>query len=197
VRFGFIGSLAPHKGVEWLIRQFDKSFGELLIAGTGSSRYEDHLKQIARGKAITFLGHCPSLSFFPRIDVNGTPSIWEEALGGVALEAAAHGRPVMHGAAACRKSSVTGKTACLSTPTDQKRWARQCSASPKIVTCLPAWQPPRRPQLPISPTSTAFSTNTVRSMQTSWARKPTAGAPRSSGVDCARFGAMPEPSRRL
>ncbi|WP_159977442.1 MULTISPECIES: glycosyltransferase family 4 protein [unclassified Novosphingobium] len=95
MRFGYIGSLAPHKGVEWLIEQFESDMGELLIAGSGTSDYVERLKSLAEGKRITFLGHRPSLEFFPAVHVGVAPSIWNEALGGVAIEGSAHGRPVI------------------------------------------------------------------------------------------------------
>ena len=95
LRFGFIGALAPYKGIEWLIDQFDNSMGELLVAGSGSAPYVDRLKALAAGKAITFLGYQPSAEFFPRIDVGLVPSLWNDTLPGAAIEAGAHGRPVI------------------------------------------------------------------------------------------------------
>lgn len=95
LHFGFVGSIAPPKGVEWLIRQFDNSMGRLSIAGTGSATYLARLHALAAGKDITFLGHVDPIAFFRSVDIGVVPSIWNEALGNVAIEASALGRPVI------------------------------------------------------------------------------------------------------
>lgn len=95
LRFGYIGALAPHKGVRWLIEQFDNSLGELVIAGSGPQDHVDELKALAAGKRITFLGYQPSTQFLPIIDVGIVPSIWNETLAGAAIECLANGRPAI------------------------------------------------------------------------------------------------------
>jgi glycosyltransferase involved in cell wall biosynthesis len=95
MRFGCIGALAPHKGVRWLIEQFDNSLGELLIAGSGQNDYVSELKALAAGKRITFVGYQPSSQFLPTIDVGIIPSIWNETLAGTAIECLANGRPAI------------------------------------------------------------------------------------------------------
>lgn len=95
LRFGYIGSLSPPKGLEWLIDQFDDAVGTLAIAGRGTPSYEAELRTRARGKRIEFVGKVDPVGFFTEIDVAIVPSIWNEALGNVAIEASALGRPVI------------------------------------------------------------------------------------------------------
>jgi glycosyltransferase involved in cell wall biosynthesis len=95
LRFGFIGSISPPKGLEWLIDQFDESLGSLAIAGTGADDYVESLRARASGKDVCFLGHVKPREFFRNVDVGVVPSIWNEALGNVAIEASAFGRPVI------------------------------------------------------------------------------------------------------
>ncbi|MFM0640729.1 glycosyltransferase family 4 protein [Paraburkholderia metrosideri] len=97
VRFGYIGTLAPWKGVEWLIQQFEKRDlnATLLIAGSGENEYEEYLKKSLRNNRISFAGHMNAAEFFSSIDVCVVPSIWQEPLGMVAVEACAHSRPVI------------------------------------------------------------------------------------------------------
>lgn len=95
LRFGYIGSLAPHKGLGWLIDQFDDSLGALVIAGTGQRSYIDELRALAQGKSIDFVGYVDPIKFFEDVDIAVVPSIWEEALGNVAVEASSLGRPVI------------------------------------------------------------------------------------------------------
>jgi glycosyltransferase involved in cell wall biosynthesis len=97
--FGFIGTLSQSKGIEWLLSEFKKIDSptiSLKIAGKGDSSYENSLKDIAEDdKRICFLGVCKPEVFYPAIDVLVVPSIWEEPLGMVAIEACAYHVPVI------------------------------------------------------------------------------------------------------
>jgi glycosyltransferase involved in cell wall biosynthesis len=97
--FGFIGTLSQSKGIEWLLLEFKKINSPtvfLKIAGKGDSSYENYLKDIAKdNKRICFLGVCKPEVFYPAIDVLVVPSIWEEPLGMVAIEACAYHVPVI------------------------------------------------------------------------------------------------------
>lgn len=97
IRFGYLGTLSKVKGVEWLIGQFQKlEFdANLSIAGKGEKVYENHLKNLAGNSQIEFVGYVNSTEFLAEIDVLVVPSLWEEPLGMVAIEALANHVPVI------------------------------------------------------------------------------------------------------
>lgn len=97
LRVGYLGTLSRIKGVEWLIDQFQSLDinATLSIGGRGQSDYEKHLKSLVRKPSISFLGQVKSNEFYSEIDVLVVPSLWQEPLGMVAIEALAHHLPVI------------------------------------------------------------------------------------------------------
>ena len=98
LQIGYIGTLSRVKGIEWLIKQFIKLNinATLEIAGKGESQYENYLKELAsKDKRITFCGYIKPEEFYQRIHVLTVPSLWDEALGLVAIEACANNVPVI------------------------------------------------------------------------------------------------------
>lgn len=98
--FGYIGRLAPSKGLEALIASFRqlttrRQEVRLLIAGKGDPDYVEGLKRLADGAPISFVGHADVASFFSAIDVTVVPSLWHEPLGRVVIESYAFGVPVI------------------------------------------------------------------------------------------------------
>jgi glycosyltransferase involved in cell wall biosynthesis len=99
--FGYLGRLVPEKGLERLIDAFKahKSDGSrLLIAGVGEEGYSRELSRRAASGGqndIHFSGWIEAPEFFRRVDVLVLPSLWQEPLGRVTLEACAHGVPVV------------------------------------------------------------------------------------------------------
>jgi glycosyltransferase involved in cell wall biosynthesis len=98
--FGFIGGLTPVKGIDQLIRAFERAAVKrnvkLLIAGRGDdAAYVQTLQLSCRSAPVEFLGYVSSEAFYPRIDVLVVPSLWHEAFGNVVCEALAHGVPVI------------------------------------------------------------------------------------------------------
>ena len=97
--FGFVGAVAPHKGVELLLRVFAQCQmpnAQLLIFGRASSpEYETRLRRKYETSATVFCGQQEAQSAFPQMDVLVVPSLCHEALGRVVLEAYAHGVPVI------------------------------------------------------------------------------------------------------
>lgn len=98
--FGFIGRLSPEKGIEPLIEAFKEyslrfNQARLLVAGEGEPNYVKSLMNAARGFPIDFLGRVKSADFYTQLHVCIVPSIWQEPLGMVAIEALAHGAPVI------------------------------------------------------------------------------------------------------
>ncbi|WP_084286619.1 glycosyltransferase family 4 protein [Halomonas halodenitrificans] len=98
LRFGFIGSLYPAKGIEILIEVFlssDLPDAELLVAGSGKHHYESYLHLNVTDERIQFMGRVPQREFYSKVDVVVVPSTLNEALGMVVAEALAFGKPVI------------------------------------------------------------------------------------------------------
>lgn len=96
--FGFIGTLAPHKGIEQLLDAFvavARPRSRLIIAGSGANDYVSELQQRYGQPNVEFIGHVPSASFYERVDVCAVPSIWPEPLGNVVYESLGAGVPVI------------------------------------------------------------------------------------------------------
>lgn len=97
----FAGKLTKYKGVKYLVKAAPKIHGEVLILGNGPERKA--LEQMTKEKKITnvhFLGHVGQqiellVKLYSRADVFVAPSIWDEPLGLVILEAMACKTPVV------------------------------------------------------------------------------------------------------
>jgi len=98
INFGFIGTLAPHKGIEVLLRAYHKIKKpkyRLYIAGSGKEDYEEYLKSKYKDDSIIFMGRVDSKDFFEKVDVTIVPSIWYENFPGVIVESLGFGIPVI------------------------------------------------------------------------------------------------------
>ncbi|QNL52088.1 glycosyltransferase family 4 protein [Olivibacter sp. SDN3] len=97
LKVGYIGTLAEKKGIEWLIQQFEQLQinATLTIAGAGKKDYEEHLHAITKAPNIAFIGSTDSTLFYKEVDVLVVPSLWQEPLGMVAIEALANHLPVI------------------------------------------------------------------------------------------------------
>lgn len=126
---GYLGQVAPHKGVRELVQAVASiPQGTLLIGGEGSPEFIDQLAQAAPPGRITMLGRTKQDDFFPRIDVLAVPSLWEEPMPRVALEALSWGIPVISsdqgGTSEILEEGVTG-------------WVLEChDISERIAQCL-------------------------------------------------------------
>lgn len=99
IRLGFIGAVAPHKGVATLLEAIDAAPANwhLSIAGDGPM-VQDVAALSARDSRIAFLGHVGGEDkerFFDSVDVLVVPSEWEEPAALVATEAIARGIPTI------------------------------------------------------------------------------------------------------
>lgn len=111
LKIGYLGTLSKIKGIEWLIEQFQSLDinATLSIGGRGQADYESHLKAISTKPSIDFLGQMNSNDFYAMIDVLVVPSLWQEPLGMVAIEALAHHLPVIaHKVGGLQESVVDG-----------------------------------------------------------------------------------------
>jgi glycosyltransferase involved in cell wall biosynthesis len=101
IRFGFIGTLAPPKGLDLLLQAFERLCRrmdhdiELLVAGTGKADYVAMLKAKHTNPRIRFLGRMDPESFFSMVDVSMVPSIWDDPFPGVVFESLGFGVPVI------------------------------------------------------------------------------------------------------
>jgi glycosyltransferase involved in cell wall biosynthesis len=123
---GFIGRLAPTKGVEMLIDAFARvttTAGRpmvMRIAGTGDVEYVNGLRDRAQHWPIEFSGKVSPATFYDSVDVTVVPSLWHEPLARVIFESFAHGVPVL---ASSRGGSpelvVPGRTGWLFDPSEE------------------------------------------------------------------------------
>lgn len=96
--FGYIGTLAPHKGINLLLEVFVKIANQnikLRVAGNGKDEYVKSLKNCYSDARIDFMGHEKPEDFYPNIDVLIFPSTCSEALGISVSEAFGYGKPVI------------------------------------------------------------------------------------------------------
>jgi glycosyltransferase involved in cell wall biosynthesis len=96
---GFLGRLAPEKGVESVFDALRKSGRrdiELRIAGDGEPSYMERLERVAIGLNVKFSkSWVEPRAFLGSIDALIVPSLWHEPFGRVVAEAHAAGRPVI------------------------------------------------------------------------------------------------------
>jgi len=97
IHVGFIGGLAPHKGVRTLLHTFRDApeTWRLTIAGRGPLQ-DEVAAAAAASPRIAFLGHVSGAqkdAFFDAIDVLAIPSEWEEPAPLVGFEAAIRAVP--------------------------------------------------------------------------------------------------------
>jgi glycosyltransferase involved in cell wall biosynthesis len=99
LRLGFIGALAPHKGILTLIEALRRTSEPWRLSVAGSGHLEGQIAAAARhDRRIEFLGHVSGDSkeaFFDPLDLVVIPSEWEEPATFVAMEAAVRGIPAV------------------------------------------------------------------------------------------------------
>lgn len=97
----FTGRLTVHKGVEYLIKAARQIKAEIVILGDGPERsYLEKLVSKYRLENVHLLGYFSQKAgefndFYLRSDVYVAPSVWDEPLGLVILEAMVHKTPVI------------------------------------------------------------------------------------------------------
>ena len=94
---GYLGTISKVKGVEWLILQFQNLHisATLKIAGKGEESAVAEFKSLAQDYDVEFVGYVEPNDFLKDVDLLVVPSLWEEPLGMVAIEALANNVPVI------------------------------------------------------------------------------------------------------
>ncbi len=118
---GYLGTISKVKGVEWLIQQFqnlDIPAG-LKIAGRGEENTVSSLRHLSKGDDVEFVGYVVPEKFLNEVDVLVVPSLWEEPLGMVAIEALAKGVPVITSGKGGLSESVKHEVNGLICPPEQ------------------------------------------------------------------------------
>lgn len=96
--FGFIGRIAPEKGLEVLLdatRQLRAPYWRLKIAGRGLEDYVSMLRERFSDPRIEWLGYVNAAEFYPAIDCCIVPSLWGEPLPTVFIESVSAGCAVI------------------------------------------------------------------------------------------------------
>lgn len=98
----FSGKLTPQKGVDYLVKAAKDINGDIYIIGEGPEKEKlENLKYKLKLENVHFLGYMGDTrkgeleEFYYRADVFVAPSIWDEPLGLVILEAMAAKTPVI------------------------------------------------------------------------------------------------------
>ncbi len=98
LRIGFLGRVAPDKGVDRLIREINRVnsvSATLVVGGLGDPDYIRRLQSLASPGRAEFLGRVSPDEFFDSIDVLVVPSLWNEPAARVVYEAGLSSVPVV------------------------------------------------------------------------------------------------------
>jgi glycosyltransferase involved in cell wall biosynthesis len=140
VVLGFIGRMAPEKGLERLVRALGllpAGTVRLKIAGRADEAEQKRLRDLAPRADINFLGFVNAADFYSQVDVVAAPSIWEEPGALVLAEARAAGRPILTTRFGGNPEAVKdGATGWLTNgePEDIARRVLQLVADPTQIT---------------------------------------------------------------
>ncbi len=143
VVFGYIGRIAAHKGVRWLLEAFaEHASGDdtLVLAGEGDEGFVGAMQARYASPAVRFMGHADPKVFYEQVDVVVIPSLWHEPLARTAIEASAYGIPVISsnrgGLAEIVEDGVTGIVAAPDERGSLARAMRRFSADRELVARL-------------------------------------------------------------
>lgn len=157
LRFGFIGSLLPHKGVHLAVAAFagiDPASARLRVWGDPAADppYAAELRRLATGAPVSFEGRFPDEAreeVFAGLDVLLLPSLGLESFGLVAREAFARGVPVIASRRGALAELFEGEDAGAGAlfdpeqPGELRAWIERLAADPGL---LAAWRR-RRPRV--------------------------------------------------
>ncbi|MDH7568017.1 MAG: glycosyltransferase [Armatimonadota bacterium] len=133
---GYVGRLAPEKGVDLLVRAVaslveSRPGTVLVLVGDGQSRVPLELlaEDLGIEHSVRFFGYQHRVTpYLCAMDVFALPSLWE-GLPTAALEAAALGVPVVGSDTDGLREALGGRGACLVRGRDPARWATVLAAA--------------------------------------------------------------------
>lgn len=134
-RLGYAGRLSAEKGVDTLLRAFERVLeriprARLRIVGDGPSRasLQELARQLGIGAEVEFTGALTTAEMERQLDtawVQTVPSTWDEPFGMVAIEAMMRGTAVVASDGGGLRDIVrNGETGLLVDPLDVEAWAR-------------------------------------------------------------------------
>jgi glycosyltransferase involved in cell wall biosynthesis len=135
ITVGYAGALAEHKGVHVFLQALmalEWKATRVRIAGGGPPQYVAHLRELATGLNVEFVGRLSREqmpAFLSELDVLVAPSLWPENLPIVVLEAQALGVPVLG-------SRVGGIAEMLPGPDH----LFEPNSKDSLAECLTAWR---------------------------------------------------------
>jgi len=94
VTIGFFGRLSPEKGLAEMLailRGLPAGSWKLRVGGDGEPGFVAHLKDLAAGLPVEFLGRQSPDDFYATVDTLIVSSLWDEPSGRVAFESGIHG----------------------------------------------------------------------------------------------------------
>jgi glycosyltransferase involved in cell wall biosynthesis len=98
VRLGYMGALHPSKGIGRLIdalQAIPRGGWHLVVAGRGDPDYVAALRQRAAALPVDFIGFVEPDVFYSTVDIVIIPSIWDDPMPRIVLEAFTRGLPVI------------------------------------------------------------------------------------------------------
>ena len=99
IRFGYVGQLAPAKGIEFLLKVFTRSNlpgAKLFVYGRSlDAQYEAYLQREYAGRSVEFMGHRDIADVYPGLDVVVIPSLCDDAFPRTLIESYSFGVPVI------------------------------------------------------------------------------------------------------
>ena len=95
IRFGFIGQIKEHKGINLLLGVVEKLNSDKFLLKIAGDAPEEMVENFSLHPQIQFLGFKKPEEFFTEIDVLVVPSIWPEPFGRVVMEALAQKKVVI------------------------------------------------------------------------------------------------------
>jgi len=145
LKLGYIGGLLASKGIEVLLQAVNNVANErieVFIAGRAEDSYLRYLKETYFADNVHYLGFIKPEDFFKQIDILVVPSIWNEPLATVIIEALFYLKPVIGSNVGGTPELIEdGSTGVLVKPNDVASLTRAISnfvQDPSLIVAMQA-----------------------------------------------------------